>query len=112
MSGWVTISGKKWKDPRRGVIEARGYGKNWPKQRAAALKRDNYACVRCGYIGKKRGRYWDVSVHHKRKISWFVNMLTGYVDYEAANNLSNLETLCRDCHSVQDGHTNNGFAKF
>lgn len=112
MSGWPTISGKRWKDPRRGIIEAKGYGKNWPKQRAAALKRDNYTCTRCGYVGKKRGRYWNVHVHHKRKIAWFVNIITGEVDYEGANHLDNLETLCQTCHKVQDGHANNGFARF
>jgi predicted HNH restriction endonuclease len=45
-----------------------------------------------------------IAVHHKRKIAWFVNSKTKEVDYDAANNLSNLITLCRKCHKVADGH--------
>lgn len=87
-------------------MEKVGYGPNWPKQRARALKRDDYTCQKCGHKGKKKGRYWDVHVHHRRKIAWFADTSKGVVDWEAANNLNNLVTLCIRCHKVADQHDN------
>lgn len=100
------------KDPRRLLIQQKGYGQDWPKQRAGALKRDNYTCQYCGYVGKqkrdKSGRFrWDVAVHHKVKIRSFADTQTGIVDYAAANDLSNLITCCDNCHKYRDGHANN-----
>jgi 5-methylcytosine-specific restriction endonuclease McrA len=98
---------KKFKDSRRAIVEKVGYGPNWRKQRAVALKRDNYTCVKCGHKGmrsvSKYGR-WDVAVNHRRKIAWFTDSSTGTVDWVAANDISNLETLCQNCHAVADGH--------
>jgi len=45
-----------------------------------------------------------VHVHHKRKIALFLDHDVGAIDYEAANNLDNLITLCRKCHKAADGH--------
>lgn len=99
---------RRSKDPRRYIIEkVTGYGKNWPSQRKKTLERDNYTCRKCGHIGRRRanGR-WDVSVHHIRKISWFVDIAKKSVDYESANSLNNLITLCEvsGCHKHADGH--------
>lgn len=100
------------RDARRIIITKQGYGKNWHAQRKAALERDNYTCQKCGHVGKCKNRYWDVHVHHKRKIAWFVNSATGEVDYAAANDLSNLITLCGPCHRYADGHENkSGFVQ-
>ena len=94
----------KFKDPRRAIIVKNGYGDNWYAQRAKALVRDEYTCRKCGHVGMRRhGGYYDVHVHHKRKIAWYVGA-TGLVDYCAANDLSNLITLCQRCHKVADGH--------
>jgi 5-methylcytosine-specific restriction endonuclease McrA len=94
-------------DGRRLIILKEGYGKNWPKQRKLALIRDNFQCQKCGFKGtlRQRGKrkYWDVSVHHKRKIKYFVGE-SGHCDYEKANDLSNLTTLCENCHPYQDSH--------
>lgn len=79
------------------VILRKGYGPNWRRAKRKALKRDGHLCVKCGSSLK-------VSVHHKRKIAWFVDSRTGEVDYKEANKLSNLETLCTRCHKVADGH--------
>lgn len=92
------------RDARRIIINKQGYGRNWPAQRKAALERDNYTCQKCGHVGIKVGRRWDVSVHHKRKIAWFV--VDGVCNYEFANDLSNLITLCKACHRYADGHEN------
>jgi hypothetical protein len=45
-------------------------------------------------------------VHHKRKIALFLDHVTGRIDYEAANDLDNLETLCHRVHKAKDGHDN------
>ena len=47
-----------------------------------AKDRDNWRCQRCGALPGQRGR---MESHHR--------------DHDALNNkLSNLETLCRECH--------------
>lgn len=93
------------KDPRRLIIQRKGYGDNWPEQREKARKRDGYKCVKCGFKGKRNPftKQWNIQVHHKRKILYFV-LKDGSVDYQSANDLSNLETLCRKCHAIADGH--------
>lgn len=102
---YMSRAAGKPRDARRVIINRNGYGKNWSRQRKAALIRDNYTCQRCGYVGKRKanGR-WDVSCHHRRKIAWFVK--DGVCDYEAANHLDNLVTLCEvnGCHKSADGH--------
>lgn len=103
----------KPKDPRRLIIQQKGYGPNWPAARKAVLERDNYTCQYCQRKGQKRNGRWDVHVHHKRKIAYFADTLTGEVDYEAANHPDNLIVACQyGCHKHYDGHQNNsGFAQ-
>lgn len=72
----------------------KGRGDNWEMQRRKARKRDNVTCQICGYhhgIKNKKRRYIDV--HHITPYREFAD------DYEKANELSNLITLCRKCHS-------------
>lgn len=94
---YMTRTAGRPRDARRVIINRKGYGPNWPAAKKAALERDNYTCQKCG-------SHYRVSVHHRRKIAWFVNSLTGEVDYIAANDLANLITLCQPCHKVADGH--------
>jgi DEAD/DEAH box helicase domain-containing protein len=105
-SGWKSLGkSRRPKSAGRQYVEKNGYGQNWPKQRKAALERDQYTCQKCGFKGtyvKKRG--WTVHVHHKTKIALFYNMDTRVIDYEGANDLGNLITLCPTCHKVADGH--------
>lgn len=63
-------------------------GPNWQQQRKKALERDGYACVTCG-------RQDQLTVNHKMPFRLFAS----YID---ANQLTNLETLCRGCHSKAD----------
>lgn len=58
-------------------------GPNWKHQRLLALKRDDYKCQECGDHTKE--------VHHKRPFVFFNN-------YKDANELTNLESLCKKCH--------------
>ena len=86
-----------------------GYGPNWAKAKKFVLERDHYTCVKCGFHGTgygRKGHPATVHVHHKKKIRFFVVMKEGKykLDYEAANDPSNLETLCFRCHPVADGH--------
>jgi len=96
--------GNRARDPRRIIINRIGYGPNWPVARKAALLRDSYTCVKCGHKGVKIGKTWDVHVDHIIKIKCFVDSATGTCDFEAANALTNLQTLCKLCHRVKDGH--------
>jgi 5-methylcytosine-specific restriction endonuclease McrA len=66
------------------------YGPNWYSQRRKARKRDNYTCQDCGIIEQEYGR--ELSIHH---IVPFRNFKG---DWERANELSNLVSLCEPCH--------------
>lgn len=72
-------------------------GRNWWSQRRAALKRDNATCQLCGRKAKKHERR-IVEVHHIRPYKDFEG------NYLAANELSNLITLCRKCHTQVENH--------
>jgi 5-methylcytosine-specific restriction endonuclease McrA len=70
-------------------------GQNWNSQKRAALKRDNNTCQICG-IQKTKGRRNDV--HHIIPFPKFDG------DFVRSNDLSNLITLCRQCHcDVESG---------
>lgn len=65
-------------------------GMNWKKQAKLARQRDNYTCQVCGRNGwLDRFR---VQVHHIIPYRLFNE------DYEKANNLDNLVSLCPSCH--------------
>lgn len=68
------------------------HGPNWNRQRQKARERDNNTCQICNYKSNTR----KLDVHH---IIPFHNF-NG--DYEKANNLENLITLCRPCHRKED----------
>lgn len=61
-------------------------GSNWYRQRKKARERDNCECQHCG---KKDA---DLDVHH-------IIPYRDFDDYEQANRLQNLITLCDSCHS-------------
>lgn len=69
------------------------YGFNWKRQRNAALKRDRFQCQHCGKRPKKP-RY--LHVHHIMPAHRFNG------DYESANDLANLITLCMPCHKAAE----------
>lgn len=69
------------------------YGGNWLPQRRAALKRDDHECQDCGLSRDEHYEQYgkDLEVHHKTPIKTFE-------DTSDANQLSNLITVCMDCH--------------
>ena len=80
------------------LVGPNNYGPNWEIQRNAARARDVFRCVLCGKAESAAdGRQHDV--HH---IQPFRSL--GYVpglneNYRLANDLDNLQTLCRACHA-------------
>lgn len=109
----VTLSGRAGKDARRGVQRfcsppcayawirehpewnprfrgghAQDYGRNWSSQASATRKRDGYRCADC----KLEQRRPALDVHHRVPLRKFNG------DFDLANDLGNLVTLCRSCH--------------
>lgn len=75
------------------------YGPNWTEQREKTLIRDGYQCRDCGMSQEesinKHGQ--RLSVHHRVPRRNFKE--GGELDFEQANRLENLVTLCGTCHS-------------
>lgn len=73
------------------------YGKGWLEARRKAIDRDDEQCVDCGMIRSEHyDEYgFDLEVHHKTPIRTFN-------DTEEANELSNLVTLCVNCHQKRE----------
>lgn len=59
-------------------------GPNWHRQREKARERDDYECQNCGSVKQ-------LQVHH-------ITPYESFDDYEEANRLQNLITLCTSCH--------------
>src|SRR5579859_3094940 len=80
------------------LVGPNNYGPNWEQQRNAARARDSFRCVQCGKPeAAAEARQHDV--HHIVPFRSF-----GYVpglneNYRLANELDNLQTLCRACHA-------------
>ena len=69
-------------------------------ERAAALKRDNYTCVKCGKKQSiKKGHELKINVHHKQGIHW--EQLIELIYQELLCSSDMLEVLCVDCHSCE-----------
>jgi len=72
------------------------YGPNWGSQREKCLERDDYRCLRCGMTEDEHKEIYSKSlvVHH------IVPLRTFNRDFESANDLDNLATVCVECHTV------------
>jgi hypothetical protein len=69
----------------KGGIAIKSRGDNWQSRSREVRKRDNYTCQNCGKHA--------VSVHHIKPYRLFND------DWQSANVLSNLITLCVSCHT-------------
>lgn len=74
------------------------YGPNWRKNRRRALERDQYRCQHCGITQPEHVVEYgeSLTVHHLEPIRTYAT--DNEWDYEQANRLENLQTLCRSCH--------------
>lgn len=81
-----------------------GYGPNWIEQRQKRLEKDDYECVVCGMSDEehKEIRGVDLHVHHIERKESFRDE-NGDLNYERANRIENLITLCAKCHGRWEG---------
>ncbi len=83
---------------REGVLKLpNDYGPNWQRQRDAARARDHYRCTVCG-APEQPDRQHDV--HHKKPFRDFGYIRGENERYLQANDLSNLVTVCPNCHKA------------
>jgi DNA-directed RNA polymerase specialized sigma subunit len=79
------------------------YGPNWYKQRKRALERDGFECQMpgCPIDREAHRERWDrdLNVHHITPLGTFIDA-DGVLDYERANRLENLITLCQRHHML------------
>ncbi|MFB6198031.1 MAG: homing endonuclease associated repeat-containing protein, partial [Halobacteriaceae archaeon] len=88
-----------WKD-----TTVRGYyGPNWDEQREKRIEIDDCQCQHCGMSRERHYDKWgeDLNVHHIKPRSDFVE--GGELDWESANRVQNLITLCNTHHGVYEG---------
>lgn len=73
------------------------------RERAHAIKRDGYTCVRCGAKqSKAKGREVSVEVHHKEGVlNW--DEIYRVVRQYLLCTPEQLETLCKSCHEQETG---------
>lgn len=69
------------------------YAGRWKRQRISALVRDQARCVSCSMTDKEHYEKYNrsIDIHH-------ITPYRTFNDPEQANQLSNLATLCRECH--------------
>lgn len=72
------------------------YPSDWDKRRKTVYRRDNFQCQNCGRQGGKRGQR-ELHAHH------IVPKSRG-----GTHQLSNLKTLCSQCHERVHGHSVGG----
>jgi len=88
------------------IAPIRSYGPNWAVQRRRARERDGYRCCFCGRPEPPEREH---DVHHKRPFRAFDYRPGENANYFLANALSNLVTLCPECHpKVEAAHAVQG----
>lgn len=84
----TNVKGSKHPSWKGGTSKHYRRGNDWKDAAAAARKRDNYRCQRCGILQTELGTLRKrLDVHHI--IPWAISR---------SNDLSNLISLCRKCH--------------
>jgi 5-methylcytosine-specific restriction endonuclease McrA len=72
------------------------------RERAAAIKRDQYTCVVCGKKqSKAKGKEQKIECHHRNGIgNW--DMVIDLIFKEILCSPDKLETLCPECHEKRE----------
>lgn len=71
------------------------------RERAAAIKRDQYTCQRCGAKqSRAKGREVHVEVHHKHGVVNWAEVIQAVRDSLLCDP-GHMETLCKDCHKEE-----------
>lgn len=80
------------------------YGPSWKQRRRDTIERDGEQCVRCGMTRREHRQKYDrdLHVHHITRAEDYRDE-SGNIDDLEANDLSNLLTLCFQCHSDIEG---------
>lgn len=93
---WNGSEHPAWRDDSQEVP----MGANWEEKREEALIRDEYECIECDMSNESHRRKIGkgLDVHHIVPRREFWDKETGELDYERANRLENLITLCRKHH--------------
>lgn len=80
------------------------YGPDWNQQRQKRRERDDNKCVVCGLSnGEHKERTGkSLHVHHIQRKESFRDE-EGEIDFERANRMENLITLCETCHNRWEG---------
>ena len=96
---------KKQETPRSKVRSALRQLWLRSRERAAALKRDQYTCQRCGAKqSKAKGKEQDVQVHHRLGIGNWERVID-LIYSEILCHPDHLETVCPECHEKERGTT-------
>jgi len=67
------------------------------RERASALRRDNYTCQHCGKKqSTAKGKEQKIIVHHLNGIEW--ELIIDYIFRHVLVDPKDLETLCPICH--------------
>lgn len=76
-------------------------GVNWSTQRLKAIKRDGEVCICCGLTRSQHRDLYnsDLEVNH-------IIPFRNFLNHKEANNLKNLETLCKKCHGKREARKN------
>lgn len=99
-SGWY--SGENAPNWAGGITRFR-YGRNWQTQRKRRLESDNYECVVCSMTNETHKSRYSKSLHVHHIIPRSKFMTDDEFDYERANRLDNLVTLCHPHHKEWEG---------
>lgn len=94
---WTGENHPLWKDNDRIPM-----GENWREQREKTLERDGYQCRVCGLSqSQSLAKYGkELDVHHIKKRREYYDEGKKELDWERANRLDNLITLCSTHHRL------------
>jgi endogenous inhibitor of DNA gyrase (YacG/DUF329 family) len=80
------------------------YGPNWHKKRKERMEKDGYECVVCSISNEEHKERHGMALHvHHITPAMKYHIEGNQIDYEKANRIENLITLCVVCHRKWEG---------